>query len=121
MNREHRQPYRDVLALLQGATLCTFCRFGQGVGWGDSPCQGGGWTECQHPIASVAWELIHEDMLEPGADCWGYRPKFPMAVIADIVGMILGGGFISWGFTHFPDTGKIIVGGELPPQPVVKG
>ncbi len=119
MNAEQRQPYLEVASLV--APLCTFCHFSDYVGGGSSPCMDdGAWCECHHPVDELSWQYRFEEDLPPGSDCWGFRPGFSMEMIADIVGMILAGGWDNWAFTHFPETGNIIVGGwsgDTPPQP----
>ncbi len=112
MNAQQRRPYLAVIGLIDGGQLCTFCRFSEYVNGGSSPCMGEGYCECRHPIDQLSWQYRHEEDLPPRVDCWGFRPGFNMDVIADIVGMIIGGGWDNWGFTHFPNTGKIIVGGR---------
>lgn len=122
LNREQRRPYLEVIGLIDGGTLCTICRFSDYVGGGSSPCMGEGWCECKHRVTELSWQHIHEENLPPGSDCWGFRPGFPMPVIADIVGMILAGGWEHWGITYFPNDGRIVVGGwsgdTPPPRPV---
>lgn len=86
------------------ATLCTFCKHAAWSGY----CADGKECECEHPLEdklpAADWEV------EPGQDCWGYRPCLPVVDIADIAGLVLSNGFDEWSWGR--DNGKLIVYGR---------
>lgn len=60
-----------------GFELCVFCKFNYGYA-----CSG---PNCKHPLG---YRFDHEG-LEPGSDCWGFRPNQPIDFVAEIAGFIL--------------------------------
>ena len=42
--------------------------------------------------------------IEPGDDCWAFRPDMPVSDIADIVGLIIANGWVEWDYTKEPLT-----------------
>lgn len=67
--------------------ICSFCKYGEfNCGSGNS---------CNHSLANRTG--FPED-LEPGSDCWGFRPSLSVELTADIVGIMLqkGWSFVSW-------------------------
>lgn len=113
MKAEQRVVYLELVKLCE-ATLCTFCKAGDWAGGGDSLCSSDdGYYECQHAL-SERFGSPYDDPRMPedsNDDCWGFRPQLPVAIIADIVGIILAFGWVRWGFETDPDTGAIKVGG----------
>ena len=91
------------LSGLVGATLCTFCRYAD-FGWSPCDCD----IECTHPLA---WRLGTDYGwfgLEPGDDCWGWRPHLPVEDIADIVGIVLANDW-TWWYYLTDDQGQLRV------------
>ena len=80
MKKQDREIYR-VLTDEVDYNLCSFCKYNEGS------C---GNEECNHPLPII--EDITCDM-SPGCDCWGFRPRYPVSLVADIVGVILANGF----------------------------
>lgn len=67
--------------------LCSFCKFAKAIGCGE--------TECGHPLNN---RVGFDDRgwgygIEPGDDCWGFRPSHDVSTVADIVGIILVNGW----------------------------
>ncbi len=111
MKKEQREVYH-VLAAEVDAGLGAFCKYLRGSG---SCCDGG--LECIHPLEYV---VPHFDDCEcecPGTDCWGFRSKFTMADIADIVGVVLSEGYLDWMY-RVDANGQILVSGEKKREPV---
>jgi hypothetical protein len=61
--------------------LCSFCKYNRCEG---SPCEGFGEGCCTHPLDHRFSEYV-----EPGDDCWGFRPEYSVSICADIVGAVL--------------------------------
>lgn len=100
---------RVVFVALSGvmdATLCLFCKYGS---WNAEGCCEG-YSECQHPIEALSWENVHEETLEPGGDCYGFRPHLSVTLAADLVGAILVSGFDEWSFKQFSKTSATVYG-----------
>ena len=89
MTKEQRVVYKE-LADVVDYSLCSFCESAEPHG---SPCCGDMAIECHHPL----YERLpaYEEWLEPGSDCWGFRPEHPIDLIADFVGIILAKGWAS--------------------------
>ena len=101
MKKDKRTIYAE-LSSEANTCLCSFCKHAQWVG----ECSES-YPECGHPI----WEVPgKEEMLEPGQDCWGFRPEIILRDIADIVGMVLSNGFDEWYWQKEGD--NILVGGR---------
>lgn len=84
MKGAEREIYR-VLTNEVDWQLCAFCKFAESDG-----CDAG--PECKHPLWKISereWEL------EPGEDCWGFRPQHSVSFITDIVGIVLERGWQS--------------------------
>lgn len=64
--------------------LCSFCNYYQGT-YCDS-------AECTHPLI----DRLNDDGMEPGTDCWGFRPALSLSDTADIVGIILNKKWREW-------------------------
>jgi len=73
------------------AQLCAFCKYGNSMGWGCDES----YYECRHPIRGIRYE---EDVPDPGGDCWAFSPELPLAVIADIVGVVVSQHWTQWEF-----------------------
>jgi len=56
---------------------------------------------CEHPLAERG--RFPECCVEPGVDCWGYRPHLPLKDIVDIIGVILSEGFENWSYQIIDD------------------
>jgi hypothetical protein len=90
MNQAVREKRLAYLALADEGCclLCSFCKFG--VSEGGSVCDGDGYTVCEHKL-SDRLDFLHGGYgMEPGIDCWAFRPSEPIEVVADIVGLLLG-------------------------------
>ncbi len=64
MKRAERQPWLDI----GGYILCCWCRYAVGAGQEDD-AEG----YCEHPL-DVARAILYDNGMEPGVDCWGFRP-----------------------------------------------
>jgi hypothetical protein len=82
--------------------VCAFCKFSAMVVCGES--------ECTHGLADRYGFPGADDYLEPGDDCWGFRPTHKPEVAADIVGIILVNGWEVAGWDTQED-GKVAVSG----------
>ena len=81
--------------------MCAFCKYGIVY----SCCDG---TECTHPLNGCHGFPSYETWLEPGQDCWGFRPSLNISVMADIVGIILQNEADEWFYSVKKD-GSIVV------------
>ena len=79
MKREQREVYITLSDEIN-FTLCSFCKYEAG---------GCGVSECKHPLAYRFEDSWGYYGMEPGDDCWGFRPKFSVEDCADIVGIAL--------------------------------
>ena len=84
MKREARAVYLE-LANEVNASLCTFCNCHR-------PPSCGGEGYCNHPF-------VPANERYPGHDCWGFRPKVKVPDMADIAGIVLAKGWLSWRYT----------------------
>jgi len=90
LNKEKREKRLTYVALAdEGACeLCVFCKFA--VFEGGSVCYGDNYTVCEHKLTDRL-EFLHGGYgMEPGMDCWAFKPSEPIEVVADIVGLLLG-------------------------------
>jgi hypothetical protein len=78
MKGKDREVYLELVDAV-GYDLCSFCKSAYFV----SCCDG---SECHHPLDNIPG---HDHALDPGEDCWGFRPSHSVSVCADIVGIIL--------------------------------
>ena len=78
--------------------LCTWCRYVRSFGGG--LCDYDGWRECHHPV----YMMREGEVPALGDDCWAFRSAYPVADIADIVGIVLAQGWTRWVFTDGPLT-----------------
>lgn len=73
MKREMRKSWMDA----HEGWLCGVCRYSESVGWPDGPPWDGqepSWEwYCGHPLDVVIDAF--DAGIEPGMDCWGFRPK----------------------------------------------
>lgn len=91
MNKEQRQPYRDLIDLMpRGYGLCNFCKFAQ---WeGGSCCDAD--LECTHPLDVINGNGIDEEHpynVWSGDDCWGFRPSESLQQIGVALSIMLDG------------------------------
>ena len=96
MRKEQRSVYKE-LAKEIGGSLCTFCNYGDYISEGC--CEG--WSECQHPIENLSYENKYEDTLEPGGDCYGFRPNMSVRLVTDLTGIILSLGHVDWFYRKY--------------------
>ncbi len=90
MNKSQRRIYVELASEID-SVLCSFCKF-SACASGDSPCDcGDPW--CDHPLNDV---LDNGHGIEPGEDCWGFRPAHPVDFVADAVGICLANGWNEW-------------------------
>ena len=104
MNKQQRSVY-VTLAKEIDTCLCTWCKFNSGG------CEE---QECDHPLSERLESAYHREYygIEPGADCWGFRPWASVPLAADITGIVLAQGFESW--VYFREDSEH-------PLPMVKG
>ena len=106
MKKEQRLVYLE-LSDEAHTTLCAFCKFSGG---GD--CES--WDGCNHPLNKEDYKTLSnhgnywDSDPEPGEDCWGFRPKYPVDIVADIVGIVLAYKFGEWFYAMRGD-GVIVV------------
>lgn len=87
MNKEQRQPYRELIDLIPGGYgLCNFCQYAEWEGW--SYCEAS--LDCKHPLTDVIGFVDPEDAWS-GSDCWGFRPSETLQEIGVAVGIMLEG------------------------------
>ncbi len=85
--REKRLAYKAILNEAN-CMLCSFCKFASFGG--GSVCYGESYMECEHKLVDRL-ETEHGTYgMEPGDDCWAFRPYEKIDVVADIVGLMLG-------------------------------
>ena len=104
MKKDKREIYLILTAEVD-AGLGGFCKYHHC--WG-SACDGG-YAECEHPLQ---YRVPHYDDSEcecPNTDCWGFRPRFKVSDVADIVGIVLAEGYLDWGW--WQEDGQILVSG----------
>ena len=92
MNNQQREVYVE-LASEMDSPVCCFCKFSE-CEVGGSPCDCGE-PYCGHPLQDRLEDSHHWEYLEPGQDCWGFRPSHPIDFCADIVGVNLANGWLS--------------------------
>lgn len=85
--REKRLTYL-ALANEVDCDLCTFCKFAEFSG--GSVCYGDNYTECKHKLVDTLEMCHHPYGMEPGMDCWAFRPYETIEIVADIVGLMIG-------------------------------
>lgn len=114
MKKEARGIYL-ILSNEIGAQLCVACKYGDFTG---SSCCDDGYYECQHKLNDyIGFPLYKADgCMEPGMDCWGFRPDMKVEDLADITGVILEQGFDEWSFTR--SKGKTKIYGRKPKKVV---
>lgn len=103
MKKAEREVYINLTQELD-SPLCTFCKYYEG---GYSPCDNG---SCEHPLAYYVSFPHFEESVEPGDDCWAFRPDRKIDYIAEIVSVVLSQDFVEW-MSEEKD-GKIIVKGS---------
>ncbi len=96
MEQEQRLVYRELTEVM-GASLCTACKYSS---WTNDGCCAG-YNECQHPIEALSWESKNEEMLEPGWDCYGFKPDISVSLLADLAGTILSLGRADWTYRRY--------------------
>ena len=97
MKKDKRLVYLELTKEIEW-NLCPVCRYN--IFRGSVCCDG--YQECHHPL-EVITDMMDDSGLEPGGDCWGFRNKYPLSDIADLVGIIL---------SHNLDSEKILFYGE---------
>lgn len=103
MKKEARLVYKELSEEIR-ASLCTFCKHSE---WeSDGCCEG--YSICQHPLEYRF--PFFEEMLEPGSDCWGFRPNVTVSLAADIAGAILSQGFNEWFYRKYSPTSASVYG-----------
>lgn len=87
MKKADREIYR-VLTSEIDSLICDFCKYSVCMG-GESPCDCGD-SYCEHPLKDrLPGDTGLYGGMEPGDDCWGFRPSFEVSFCADIVGIVL--------------------------------
>lgn len=84
----------NVLANQVVFCLCAFCKFSKCESDGYSPCDCGE-PYCIHPLGAIFGHSYSSYGIEPGDDCWGFRPAHLVEFCADIVGILLQKGWQS--------------------------
>lgn len=79
--------------------ICSACKFDAG---GDC-CSGS--EGCLHPLAERRGFPMNEadGCMEPGNDCWAFRPEIKVSDLADIAGLVLEYGWDEWFWRTYPD------------------
>ncbi len=95
MKREQREVY-NVLADEIDRCICVFCKFS----WAEcsTPCDCGE-PSCHHHLGERLENQWGNSSIEPGCDCWGFRPCADVSLAADITGVVLQHGWdgrFSW-------------------------
>ena len=99
MNKEQRLIYRELASELDWL-ICDFCKFNTCYCEGESPCDCGE-PSCKHTLGyrlEEQWGYGYG--IEPGNDCWGFRPAYSIDFISDIVGICLVRGWDSVWWRH---------------------
>jgi hypothetical protein len=87
MKKADREIYM-VLANEIDSLICDFCSYDLVDCCGESPCDCGE-SSCHHPLKDRL-EMEHSSYgIEPGEDCWGFRPCYSVELCADVVGIVL--------------------------------
>ncbi len=86
MKKEQREVY-VALASEVDYNLCSFCKYSKCES-GYSPCDVGE-PYCVHSLEERFEHSYGSYGIEPGGDCWGFRPSHSVDFCADIVGVIL--------------------------------
>ena len=105
MKKEQREVYVE-LAQVMNASLCTFCKYGS---WQMEGCCEG-YNECQHPVEALSWEYVHEESLEPGSDCYGFKANMGVDLVADIAGAIISEGYDEWFYRRYSPESVTVYG-----------
>jgi len=92
VNRRERRIYVELADTIDHQ-VCSFCHHYRSLVYCDSPCDAGD-PNCEHPLGDKL-----DSGIEPGCDCWGFRPAWNVSLAADIVGICLSKqweGFTAW-------------------------
>ncbi|KKL17094.1 hypothetical protein LCGC14_2489010 [marine sediment metagenome] len=89
MKGSQREVWRAITE--EVSTLCSFCKYAKWFG----SCDSAG-VECKHPLEDSFGYPYDEHGLEPGSDCWAFRPKFELSIAADVCGIWLQGLAVNW-------------------------
>ena len=116
MKKEQRLVYRELTETM-GASLCNACKYSKWIS--DGCCEGD--HECQHPVERLSFENLNEKMLEPGGDCYGFRPDISVSLLADVTGVIISQGFSEWFFRHFSKTSVTVYGRNYKGNVITEG
>jgi len=112
MKREQRQIYLELGDIIGGG-LDSFCKYAVHCSNGSICDEGETWLdECKHPLKyKFGFDSgFFDDTCEcPMTDCWGFKPKYTVSDIADIVGIILANDWGSYGWQE--NNGQIEVYG----------
>jgi len=101
LKKEQREVYIALTDAIDCA-LCTFCKYYRG-----SYCDS---CSCEHPLSEFVSFPHFDDCVEPGEDCWAFRPSESVDYIANVVGTVLSEGYVEW-WSEEKD-GKTIVHGS---------
>ena len=110
MKKADREIY-IVLSAEVDYSPCCFCKFVISAGCAEE--------ECTHPLKDKAGFPDCDYALEPGQDCWAFRPAHDVATTADIVGIVLSNGFESAGWSKNKE-GRLEVYGAKARQEVAR-
>jgi hypothetical protein len=105
MKKEQRDIYINLGDEID-APLCTFCRYAEFVS--DGCCEG--YAECHHPIEALSYQAIHEEDVEPGTDCFGFKAGLSVQLVADLVGEILTQGYREWFYRKYSPKSVTVYG-----------
>jgi len=91
MRKEQRKVYLELVGLVDWE-LCAFCKFSKYEAY--SPCDCGE-PYCAHPLSDFISFPTFDNYygLEPGQDCWAFRPAHDLSFCADIIGIVLRNGW----------------------------
>lgn len=97
MNSQQREIY-VVLTKEIDTILCSACRYSSG---GDCCTE----PDCDHKLKDhIKFPFQKRDgFIEPGQDCWGFRPALSVEHLADIAGLVLAHGWDEWFWRVYKD------------------
>ena len=78
MKKQEREVYVE-LTNAGGHIICSLCKFAKSYGCDNMP-------GCEHPLQSVRDIGDTYYGIEPGQDCWGFRPEYDRETCVDMVG-----------------------------------
>lgn len=102
MKRKKRLVYLELANTVDNC-ICTWCNY---AAWEAEGCCEG-YSICEHPL-----EIVTDTMecIEPGSDCWGFRPDLSLDTIVEIVSAILSNDYDMWSIRPYSRTAVTVYG-----------